>query len=52
MPYSLWDLSSPIRHSNGPSAVKALSPDHWTAEKFREASLKCPGEKEKARSCP
>ena len=33
-PHSLWDLSSPTRDEPGHSAVKAQSPNQWTAREF------------------
>ena len=31
---ALWDLSSLTRDLTGPSAVKAQSPNHWTAREI------------------
>ena len=33
-PHSLWDLSSPTRDWTWATAVKAPSPNHWTAGEF------------------
>ena len=38
MPCGLWDLSSPTRDP-WPLAVRAWSPDHWTAREFPKVSV-------------
>ena len=34
VPHGLWDLSSPARDWTWATAVKALSPNHWTTREF------------------
>ena len=38
-PCGLWDHSSPTRDRTWAPAVKALSPNHWTAREFPLAAV-------------